>query len=251
VKKFSFALVVFSLFFKICQGNGKNLLDSANLAYAQKKYSYAITLYEGTMKKGLIAPELYFNLGNAYYKSKNIPKAILNYERAKKIEPDDEDININLKIANSQITDRIESPKEEIINIWKRRFFGLSTERGWSFYSIGFFIICIGLILLYLVSPQILIRQISFILACTFLLLSISTSLIAWNRCSSDALHTEAIILAPNITAKGSPDEKGTDLFILHEGAKVTLLQTNGSWKEVRLANGAAGWLPESALEAI
>ncbi len=251
MKKFSFALVVFALSFKVCLGNGNNMLDSANRAYAQKKYSYAITLYEGILKNGLIAPELYFNLGNAYYKSKNIPKAILNYERARKIEPDDEDIMINLKIANSQTTDRIENPHEEIIKVWKRHFFGLSTERGWSFYSIGFFIIGIGFILLYLISSRILIRQISFTLGGVFLLLTISTSLIAWDKCSSAALHTEAIIMAPNITAKGSPDEKGTDLFILHEGAKVTLLQTNGNWQEVRLANGTAGWLPESAFEAI
>jgi tetratricopeptide (TPR) repeat protein len=232
-------------------GAEKALLDSANKAYSKKNYPASIAFYEKVLAKNVEAPEIYYNLGNAYFKNRNLPLAILNYERAKKRKPEDEDIAFNLKMANQLIADKIESPEIHFLSAQRSRLLNTCTEKTWSLYSLGSWMIFLCLLMIYFVSGRTGIRQLSLGFSLLFLLLSLSTFFLA-RECFKDSVkQEEAIILAPNITAKGSPDNKGTDLFILHEGSKVTLLQSSGEWYEIRLNNGHSGWLPKTALETI
>jgi tetratricopeptide (TPR) repeat protein len=232
-------------------GNTQALMDSANTAYAHKDYSRAVVLYEQILADGFEGPALYYNLGNAYFKSNNIPRAILNYERSKKLQPADEDLEMNLKLANLQITDKVEGSETHFLDKWETRFLNLCLEKTWCYWSIGGFVAFLGLIVFYLSSSRTGIRQLTFAGAALCFLLSISTFFIARSKYTASVTHREAIVMAPNITAKGSPDEKGTDLFILHEGTKIQLIQTSAGWSEVRLGNGHTGWLPKEAFEVI
>jgi tetratricopeptide (TPR) repeat protein len=232
-------------------GNDRAVMDSGNIAYAQKDFSQAITMYEKILEDNYESPALYYNLGNAYFKSNNMPKAILNYERARKLQPADEDLEVNLKLANQQITDKVEGTETHFLDKWKARFLNLCLEQTWCYWSIGGFVIFLGLIVFYLCSSRISIRQLTFAGAVLCFLLSLSTFFVARSKYTASVTHREAIVMAPNITAKGSPDEKGTDLFILHEGTKVELIQTSAGWSEIRLGNGHTGWLPKGTFEVI
>jgi tetratricopeptide (TPR) repeat protein len=251
MKRFDLFLILFTLTLKISAGTDYQLLDSANSAYSKKEYSKAVTLYEKVLAQGTEAPELYFNLGNAWFKTNNMPKAILNYERARRLKPDDEATLVNLKMANARIADKIEEGPQHFITGWKIRFLNLFSERIWSMGSIVLFVFCLCLLLVYFVSRRVWLRQLSFVCFLLFLGLSAFTCLTAWNKNELSLTHSEAIVMAPNVSAKGSPDEKGTDLFILHEGTKVFLIQKNDGWTEIKLTNGNTGWLPRSAFEVI
>jgi tetratricopeptide (TPR) repeat protein len=251
MRRLNVCLLLFMLAVRLNAATPYQLVDSANTAYAKKEFAKAAGLYEKVLAQGSEAPELYYNLGNAWFKCNNMPRAILNYERAKRLKPDDEARAVNLKMANARIVDKVEEAPQHFISGWKIRLLNVFSEKTWSLGSIVLFIACLFFLLIYFVSARVWIRQLS--LVCFVLVLgsSVSTAAAAWNKNALAETHEEAIVMAPNISAKGSPDEKGTDLFILHEGTKVYLIQNSAGWTEIKLANGNTGWLPQSAFEPI
>ncbi len=232
-------------------GSVLQTIDSANNAYSKKEYPLAVALYSKVLARGTEAPEIYFNLGNAWFKSKNVPMAILNYERAKRLKPEDEATESNLKIANAQIVDKVEEGPVHFISGWKSRFLHVFSEKTWSIICIAAFVTCLFFLLIYFVGRQVWARQISFVLSGLLLVFSVFAYYTASARYSISQTHEAGIVISPNVSAKGSPDEKGTDLFILHEGTKIFLIQNNTGWSEVKLANGNTGWLPRSSFEII
>lgn len=232
-------------------GDHRVLLDSANAAYAANRFEQAAAGYEKILADGMEAPEVYYNLGNAYFKSGKIAKAILNYERAKKISPADEDILNNLKLANQRTADKIEALPNLFLDEWKDSFLSTFSERGWSLFCILSVVIGLGLFTLYVVSSRLVLRQTGFWGGCLVMLLAIATFFIARHEMRSATLRNEAVIMESSVTVKGSPDEKGTKLFVLHEGTKVSITDSNGDWLEVKLSNGSVGWLKKTTLEQI
>ena len=227
------------------------LLDSANYAYSKEDYSKASKLYENILSNGLEAPEVYFNLGNSYYKTKNIAFAILNYERALKLDQDNEDFSFNLKLANQKTEDKIDTAPELFLIQWKNALVGIMTEKGWS--QLCIVLICISLLLLaiYVTMQNRGLKQFGFFGGTTLVILSIITFFIAQHKYNSTKNNSEAIITSPSITVTGSPNEKGTKLFILHEGTKVNVTQEDVSWTEIKIANGNTGWIKKSELQKI
>ncbi|HXC06610.1 MAG TPA: tetratricopeptide repeat protein, partial [Bacteroidia bacterium] len=147
MKRISSLLLLMTLWGSLCLAT--NPLDSGNAAYARKAYALAIQEYEQISKDGKEAPELYYNLGNAYLKNRNIPMAILNYERALREKPDDEDIRFNLKIANSQIADKVEEKPEHVLLSWKHKVLGWMSESAWCLSGIVCFLVFLGLLAWY------------------------------------------------------------------------------------------------------
>jgi tetratricopeptide (TPR) repeat protein len=243
-------LLVFIAFFAKADEN-KNTIDSANAEYAKANYEKAALLYESVINKGLVAPELYFNLGNAYFKSKNIAHAILNYERAKKLDPANEDIAVNLKLANQRIEDNIDAAPQLFITEWKDSFVDLTTEKSWALLCILSFIVSLILYVVYVSFSTKVIKQISFWIGSFFLILSIALFFVAKNKYNLSKFSHEAIIVSGSVTVNGSPNEKGTKLFILHEGAKVTVTQQDDNWTEIKIPNGSVGWVKSKSLIAI
>lgn len=246
-------VVILVLLFQLVAvaSNNSSVIEKANKLYADGKYTEAIVQYEQVIKEGMISPHLFYNLGNAYYKEGKIALAILNYEKAKKLSPADEDIIFNLNLANSRIIDKIDALPTLFIQEWKSGLLSTFTEREWSILCIVFsflFIITLGI---FIVSKKIILKQIGLWSALLFFVLSVAVFFVAKNSYASAVENKEAIILSPSIHVKGSPSEKGTKLFILHEGTKVRIESIEDRWIEIRLANGNVGWLPLSSVGII
>ena len=203
------------------------------------------------LKQGASA-DLYYNLGNAYYRTENIPQAILNYERALLLSPGDRDIRFNLQIARSKTFDKIVPESEMFFVTWYRSLVSMMSVDGWARTALIALGLMIILLLVYLFSDKLWLRKVGFFGGVALLLVFLAGNLFAWQQ-KQDLLNRKgAIIFAPAVTVKSTPAVNGTDLFILHEGTKVTI--TDGSmkdWKEIRIADGKEGWIETKQIKVI
>ncbi|MCX6270115.1 MAG: tetratricopeptide repeat protein [Bacteroidetes bacterium] len=225
--------------------------DKANLLFKEKKYDAAAKEYEKVVQNGFESAALYFNLGNSYFKMNNIPMAIWYYEKARKLNPCDEDIIFNLKLANTRITDKIESIPELFFYRWWKEIRGLFSPDGWARITIVTFFLFFLLAAIYLLMKKVVIRKISFWLSMTLLLITIFTFTFAWQTSQLRKIQKEAIIFAPAVNVKSSPDESSVDLFVLHEGSKVIITDNLGDWYKIFIANGSVGWIPAETMKVI
>ncbi len=223
----------------------------ADSAYARGEYQQAIKDYEALLKQGASA-DLYYNLGNAYYRTENITRAVLNYERALLLSPGDRDIRFNLQIAQSKTIDKIVPESEMFFFTWYKSLVNLMSVDGWARTSLVSLTLVIILLLVYLFSDRIWLRKMGFFGGVILLLLFVLSNIFAWQQKQNLLFRKGAIVIAPSVTVKSTPANNGTDLFILHEGTKVMI--TDGSmkgWKEIRVADGKEGWIESKQLEEI
>jgi tetratricopeptide (TPR) repeat protein len=244
------SILIFTLLLSVANANNI-VLDSANAAYAKGNYVKSAELYKSIIDKGEEAPEIYFNLGNAYYKTNNIDSAILNYERAIKLDPGNEDFIANLKLANQKIEDKIDVAPQLFLTQWKNGVVDLMGEKGWSELCIVFIALSLLLFALYISTRNRGLKQVGFFGGTVLIILSIITFFVAQNKYDLTKNGSEAIITAGAATVTGSPSEKSTKLFILHEGTKVVVTQEDNDWVEIQIANGNVGWIKKSQLQKI
>lgn len=244
-------VLLFSFSLSLIAHENKVILDSANAAYSKGDYFKAVKLYDSVLNNGQVAPEIYFNLGNAYYKTNNIGYAILNYERAKKLAPYDEDITVNLKLANQKTEDKIETAPQLFLTTWKNGIVDMMSEKGWSQMCIVLIIVSLILFAVYIFSSNRGLKQVGFFGGSALLFVSIFLFFIARHKYELTKNSESAIITTATVTVTGSPNEKGTKLFILHEGTKVSITEDDGGWTEIKIANGNVGWVPSKSLSAI
>jgi tetratricopeptide (TPR) repeat protein len=227
------------------------LSDSGNAAYKKGNYASATDFYLKFLNSGYESPDIYYNLGNCYYRTNDIAKAILYYEKAKRLAPEDADIQMNLQLANLKITDRIPPDAQLFFVSWWHNVVNMASERGWGVICIFLFCIFLGLIILYLTSQSLGLRKLGFWAGLLMLILCISAFMLARVQYDVMNTHDTAIIMSPTVTAKGSPADNGTQLFVVHEGTKVKIIKTEGSWTEVKLANGNQGWVATTDITPI
>lgn len=220
--------------------------------YIANDYAGAITAYEEVIATQGEAADLYYNLGNAYYKNDEIAKAILNYERALLLEPGDEDINFNLTLAQSKIVDKVSEPYRIFFTVWIENVINLFAMGTWAIVAIVAFILFLAALLLFLFSNKMGLRKSGFIVALLSLVITIFANVAAWHHYDRQTNRTAAIVMQPSVTAKSTPDNSGTDLFVIHEGRKVNITDdTMKGWKEIELEDGTIGWVPADAIEKI
>jgi tetratricopeptide (TPR) repeat protein len=200
---------------------------------------------------GYASAKLYFNLGNAYYKHGNIPKAILNYERAKLLDPNDDDISFNIELCNQFIVDQIEPLPRPFFVQWYWVIVNINSADEWAVISLIAFVLLLLVALAYFFSPSSVLKKVSFSFGVLFLVVCLSTLGFASQQKKKILQHRSAIIFTPTVTVKGSPDESGTALFVIHEGLKVDVLETVGLWYKIRLIDGNIGWVKKDVLELI
>ena len=243
--------IVGAILFSISLLGQQDLITQGDSAYNREMYTEAISNYEAVLDQGFESAQLYYNLGNAYFNINMLPAAILNYERAKVLAPADADIDFNLNIANSMIPDKIE-PVPEIFYIrwWKslRNSFNLYT---WTIASISIFVLFILCAGIFFLSRNILMRKFAFWSGIFFILFSIAGFSMTYTRYDIQSKHLEAIVFDPTITVKSSPNQLGKDLFVIHEGTKVFILEEINEWCNIKIANGSAGWLPAVSIKRI
>ena len=223
----------------------------ADSAYVRGEYQQAIKDYEALLKQGASA-DLYYNLGNAYYRTENITRAVLNYERALLLSPSDRDIRFNLQMARSKTIDKIIPEQEMFFVTWYRSLISLASVDGWARTALISLALAIMLALVYLFSDRIWLRKVGFFGAFLMVAVFLCSNLFAHQQ-KQQLLHRKgAIVVAPAVTVKSTPAQNGTDLFILHEGAKVTITDASmKDWKEIRLADGKEGWIETRQIEFI
>jgi len=228
-----------------------DLLQKANELYAKDQFKQAIDVYNQLLMTNLESPEVYFNLGNAYYKTKQYTQAILNYERAKLLSPDDEDIDFNLQVANQHVVDSIQELPGIFIIRWWNSLVNSQTTDTWAVISIISFLLFLALAGLYFFARSGDIRRVAFWSASFLVVFSIFSWSFAAKQKGRLVNHAYAIVMQPTVTVKSSPSEKGTNLFVIHEGLKVKVTDKLGDWLEVRLADGNKGWLLTESIERI
>jgi tetratricopeptide (TPR) repeat protein len=223
----------------------------ANQLYQQGKFAEARDAYGAILSGGYESPDLFYNLGNACYKSGSIPGAILNFERARRLLPGDDDLRHNLQIANMMITDRIEpAPRLFVWEYWDgiKNFFSLT---GLSLTVYLFYLLVAVMISVFFLARTYALRKIAVLTGSGFLLVFLFLLVVLIARYGDVARTDEAVVMSPIVTVKNSPDAKSSDAFVLHAGVKVQLVDRVGSWSKVRLADGKVGWLEGSAVEVI
>lgn len=222
--------------------------DAANAAYAEGRYEEAATIYQALIDEQPDAT-LYYNLGNARFKQGELAQAILNYERALRLQPNHKDAQYNLAFAQSKITDNIVE-QDFFLSAWTRAVRNSLKEQTWFFLSVSLFVLALIGLLLFLLSRETWLRKTAFHVAWLAFLFSLIAGLNTASLHKRDTLRSEAIITQGIVNGKSSPDRSGTDLFTVHEGTKVTIRETLGEWCNIRVGN-YEGWIRQQTLERI
>ena len=226
-------------------------LAKGNQLYTNAKFADAVKTYEAIAAQGYESFELYYNLGNALYKSNNITYAILNYERALKLSPGNEDALFNLEMAKKQVVDNIDLLPEPGFLRWWHELISSRPADSWGTHSLVSFFLFLVMIALFLFATNSRNKQITFWFAVLAIVYSLVTFSFGSSQRSKLVHHNSGVITERSVRMKGSPSETGTELFILHEGLSVQITDKLGDWIEIRLADGNKGWVKESALVRI
>lgn len=221
-------------------------------AYTDGKFSDASAAWTSIEESGQKSAKLYYNLGNAWFKQGNYPKAILNYERALRLDPSYSDARYNLEFTSNFVQDKIEPVPEFILKSVARKVCYVMGSNAWAVIFLVLLAAALMMGLLFLLGSSVGKRRAGFYCGIVLLLLSAGAlSFSAWQK--SDSMKTDtAIVMSPVSSVKSSPSSGSSkDLFVIHEGTKVTILDEVGSWKNISLADGRQGWLPAADLEVI
>lgn len=226
----------------------KSLADSA---YIRNDFTTAIQIYEMILRTGESA-DIYYNLGNSYYKVGDIAKAILNYERALILKPANKDIRSNLEIARGKTVDKVTDVPELFFITWLKSITNSMGIQSWAIIAISFFLLFIVSIYFFFFSTKIVARKTFFILALFFLVFCVIANISAAFQRRVRLNRMNAIIISPSVTIRSTPNDNGTSLFILHEGRKVFIKDDSmKDWKEIQLEDGNVGWVKKNDLEVI
>lgn len=237
--------------FSAAKQQGNVTKAEGDSAYIRNDFASAIQIYENLLKKGEAA-EVYYNLGNSYYKADDIAKAILNYERALLLQPGNADVRANLEIARSKTIDKVVPVPEIFFVSWIKSLINSMSIDAWAKLGVAFFILLLGALYLFFFSKQIVWKKTGFIAGLVLLAFVILTNVFASQQKNELIDRNDAIILSPSVTVRSTPSDSGTSLFILHEGHKVEIKDNSmREWKEIRLKDGKVGWVPASAIEVI
>lgn len=221
----------------------------ANAFYKKGEFSNAIKTYKAVEKQNVESAELFYNMGNTYYRLKKVGWSILYYEKALKLDPSLEDAKLNLEKAKKKTVDKIEVlPVPGVVRVYKN-FLSIMNTEGWAKISLilGFlFAICMAI--LNFNKTSVVKKSLFFV---NIILVGACLMTLVFALSSSHYDKDEMVLVKDNVYVKSEPTTSGTDLFILHEGAKVQLKKTNNAWIQVKLSDGLVGWVKEGAFKNI
>ena len=223
----------------------------ANDLYTKGNYTAAAKQYEKILTEEGVAPELYYNLGNSYFKVNEIGLSILNYERALRLAPRFDDAQYNLELAQLKVIDNTTQTSTFFLGRWIVTLIKLMTSNQWLFIGFTVFLLFLLFSFFFFFGKSRQMRKNSFYIGFVFLGLSFITVIFSGIRKDQMVNHREAIVMMGVITVKSSPDKSGTDLFQLHEGTKVSIKSTLGNWTEIILGNGNIGWVEQKSIDQI
>lgn len=228
-----------------------SLYQKANDLYQEGEYETALNVYREIVDAGFESSDLYYNMGNAAYRSNNIGYSILYYEKTLKLDPSHEDATHNLKFVSRYRVDTFEQVPGLFFRSWTDALVKSFSEQIWSILAIILFIILLVNVLIYLFSRRLVVKKAGFFIALvglTLFIVSLSSAL-AQHR---NIIRPDAgIILSPSVIIRSSPSESGTELFILHEGTRVRVNEEVSGWHNIRVIDGREGWVQTIDFESI
>jgi tetratricopeptide (TPR) repeat protein len=229
-----------------------SLFQAGVEAYTQGDFDQALKDWKDVEATGLMSKELYYNLGNAYFKSGEIAPAILWYERALRLDPSDADVRYNLDFARALTQDKIEEVPEIFFVQWRHALCYLLPSNIWAALCLVFLALAVACALLFLLGSTSGRRRLGFFVGIACLILAfLGWDFAQWQR--QEALAQDrAIVMRPVSSVKSSPsDGSAKDLFILHEGTRVRILDNVGGYSQIEIADGRQGWIPSGEIEVI
>ena len=228
------------------------IIAAADSSYAAGDYASAAAGYKSVIDAGRVSAALYYNLAGCCYKMNQTANAVLNYERALRLAPGDDDIRFNLELARAKTVDKVEPGEEFFLTRWVIGITNNFGERTWTIAAIVSFLILLTGIGLYLLSKTSTLRKLGFSLSLISIIVCLTANMAASAQKDKLTATDEAIVMVPSVTVKSTPDEGGTQLFVLHEGHKVKITDdTMSKWTEVMIEDGNKGWLPSEDIEII
>ena len=246
---FAILLAFFSLLTQAASlSETKTLADSA---YVKGNYEKAVKLY-GKLAEQTPTADVCYNLGCAYYRIDDIAHSVLWFERALKLDPSNKDVLFNLELARTKTIDKIVPQHEFILFTYFRSMTNWFSLRTWTIVGLLSFVLMLASLLLFWGAGSIFMRKVAFSSAVLMLLVSILSNVCALQQKNFKQVHTSGIITTPAVTVKSTPAENGNDLFVLHEGSKVEILDSSlKEWCEVTIADGKQGWIPKKSFDLI
>jgi tetratricopeptide (TPR) repeat protein len=231
--------------------NFKPLLDSAFKAYSASNFQKCIDYYHQIEQKGYSSAYMYYNMGNAYFRQKEIAEAILYYERAHLLNPSDIDITHNLQFANTFVSDKINELPDPFYTILFKDISNWFSANTWAWLAILSFIISLILVYFNFLTSSLILSRLYKGIATSLFVLFLITGTFAYYSHKTVSSHKEAILMSDSVEVKSSPDDSGTMLFVLHEGTKVTIREEFEEWAEIKIADGNTGWIKLKDVERI
>ena len=228
-----------------------SLFHQGNALYEEGAYEEALGIYHQVVQDGQESAGLYYNMGNAAYRSNSIGYAILYYEKALKLEPSHEDAANNLEFVSRYRLDTFEEVPQLFLGSWIRGFVHLLPERNWSILAMLFFLFLLTGLVIYLFASRITLKKTGFVGGLAALLLFVLTFSSAASRHREIVNPDAGIILVPSVVVRSSPSESGTELFILHEGTKVEVSEEVSGWQNIMVIDGRQGWILAEDFESI
>lgn len=245
-------ILLFALLSAGIAANAENKLwTEANDAYSMGQYESALNSYRQIEDAGYQSYKLFYNMGNAYYKLGQNGKAILYYEKALKLDPAGADAKNNLQIARLQTLDKIEVVPEFVVSTWIKDVRNLMSSNSWAYFAVALLAVVVVLMLLFKFAPTSGQRKLSFVLACVAFLLAVFAVLFAAGLRANANSEDEAVVMVPVSNIKSAPNSTGNNLFILHEGSKVQIIEEAGQWCRIEISDGRQGWMQKGDIEVI
>jgi tetratricopeptide (TPR) repeat protein len=251
IRRISLILSFLAFFATISAGTPDSLYYKANQKYQEGKYEESIELYQKIISEGFESSVLYYNLGNASFRSNKIGKARIYYEKALKLDPNNEDATFNLTYLEGILVDKFEDIPELFLKTWLRSLISLMNSDQWAIISMAAFFLAALLFSMYLLLRKVSIRKTGFYGGLILLLITLFSFAFSWKQRNSEIIPESAVVIEYLVNVKSTPRDTGTDLFVLHEGAKVWLEDIAGEWREIRLSDGRKGWVPIASIENI
>lgn len=248
MKKLILLIVVLSFGFSLF---AQELQKEAEKAYSKGNYTLAAELYESILKEKGQSSDLYYNLGNAYYKGDKVALSILNLERALLLAPGDEDIRHNLEIARLKTVDKIIPVGTFLLSDWVKSVQMQMNSNDWAKAAVILFLLFVTALFVYFFAGRIWMKKFAFFGGVFMLMISLFANYAAYAQKKVLINRSHAIIFSSSVVTKSTPDESGTDLFLIHEGTKVTLKDKVGDWTQIELEDGNDGWIQNTHFEVI
>ena len=235
----------------ITVAQNSSLFDEANTLYSNGKYNEAIEKYDEVLDKGLHSAEIYFNLGNAHYKLNHIAPSIYYYEKALLLSPNDKEIQNNLSFAQNMTIDAIEVVPEIGISRFLRSAIKTFSFDTWAYISVAFVVLFVILFITYYFTSSTNKKRFTFVTSITSAFLTILFLSFAFQRQTMDNKDNPAIVFAQESLVRTDPNLSGEEIFRLHEGTKVRVLDTINNWTEILLVDGKTGWILSDEIKVL